>query len=170
MKRCVNEITQLRDDIDQHRKVCKYSWLKFKSNYSSLVHHDRVRSRSDCRRTDPPHNTTRTPWPTLSFFFFSSILDRHTEKLSNFRSSTQEARVWSRAIPIYFALGTKWRVSAVSPTIPWPSTGHATYIYIYIYTLPADTILVSCSGNLQQLTGDVVAKYPRRDDSAVRAE
>lgn len=68
------------------------------------------------------------------FFFFSSILDRHTEKLSNFRSSTQEARVWSRAIPIYFALGTKWRVSAVSPTIPWPSTGHATYIYIYIYT------------------------------------
>ena len=70
MKRCVNEITQLRDDIDQHRKVCKYSWLKFKSNYSSLVHHDRVRSRSDCRRTDPPHNTTRTPWPPLSFFFF----------------------------------------------------------------------------------------------------
>lgn len=44
------------------------------------------------------------------------------------------------------------------------------HIYIYIYTLPADTILVSCSGNLQQLTGDVVAKYPRRDDSAVRAE
>lgn len=70
------------------------------------------------------------------FFFFSSILDRHTEKLSNFRSSTQEARVWSRAIPIYFALGTKWRVSAVSPTIPWPSTGHATYIYIYIHYRP----------------------------------
>ena len=168
MKRCVNEITQLRDDIDQHRKVCKYSWLKFKSNYSSLVHHDRVRSRSDCRRTDPPHNTTRTPWPTLSFFFllssivtqrssltFDLLLKRHESDLVRSQSTLlSEQSEEFRLFPLQFhglPQGTR-------------------HIYIYIYTLPADTILVSCSGNLQQLTGDVVAKYPRRDDSAVRAE
>lgn len=138
MKRCVNEITQLRDDIDQHRKVCKYSvhvrWLKF----NQIIRHSftTIVSVLALIAGAPIHPAIRLEPHGLLFFFlsfsFSSILD-HTEKRLSNQSSTQEARVWlvRSQSTLLSEQSQEYGCFPYNSRIPWPSTGHATYIHYW---------------------------------------